>query len=55
MALSVPIVLIIAGVILAVTLSGLLGGLLIVVGLILLFVPYARGGGTRTARGGGRL
>ncbi len=42
MALSVPIILIIVGIIVALTVSWLLGVLLIIVGVVLLLVPYGR-------------
>jgi hypothetical protein len=48
---SVPVVLIVVGIVLALLVSSALGGLLILVGLVLLLVPYLRGGPTtRTTR-----
>ena len=43
---SVPVVLIVVGIVLAVTVSSLLGGVLILAGLILFFVSYSGRGRT---------
>ncbi|MEO7198386.1 MAG: hypothetical protein ABIZ50_07920 [Solirubrobacterales bacterium] len=45
--MSLPILLIIIGIVLAVLVSYPLGILLILIGLVLLLVPYLRGGATR--------
>jgi len=43
---SVPVVLIVVGIVLAVLVSSLLGGVLILAGLVLLFVSYSGRGRT---------
>ncbi|MBA2523029.1 MAG: hypothetical protein H0V25_06810 [Solirubrobacterales bacterium] len=45
--MSLPILLIIIGIVLAVLVSYPLGILLILIGLVLLLVPYLRGGAAR--------